>query len=299
VTAARYAAATRKELPDLPAGNIIREPCRRDTAAAVATACALVKKHGGDEAVGCVLASDHLISPASAFRRTLKDAVRAAAESEAIVTIGIPPTRPATGFGYIECAGRADMAAGTRFRHVARFVEKPDEKTALGYIRTGRFVWNSGMFIFRASVLEKAFAATAPDIGAIIPRVAAAKSVNGALKREYPALRRISFDFAVMEKTGGILVAESGFRWDDVGSWAAVAEHFPKDRHGNTVIGGAVFRNATNSIVVGSGSRRVAVVGLDGVIVAEHDGVTLVCARDCAEEVKKMLSEGALDLVKS
>ena len=142
ITAARLAAMTRRALPCIPKENIIGEPCRRDTAAAVALACGLVKKYGGEKSVGCILTADQLMTPEDEFRKTLKDAVKVARKSASIVTMGIAPDGPATGFGYIECGEDVDFGTGTGFCRVKRFVEKPDVKTARKYLRSGRFRWN-------------------------------------------------------------------------------------------------------------------------------------------------------------
>ncbi len=288
VTAKRFAAMTRKALPHIPKGNIIAEPCRRDTAAAVAVACGLVKKHGGDDAIGCVLTADQLMTPESRFRKALKDAISAAASNDAIVTLGVTPDRPATGFGYIECGGKIASRGKTQFHEVVRFVEKPDEKTAKKYLRSGRFLWNSGMFIWKAKVLEAAFASAAGDIGSLIGKVARSRGVNALLAREYGAMRAISFDYAVMERISGILVGKCAFAWDDVGSWLSVAGHFPKDAAGNVLIGKSVLRDVSDSIIVGSGARVTAVVGVRDVVVVDTGRAMLVCAKSRVQDIKKL-----------
>lgn len=288
VTAKRLAAMTRKALPHIPKENIIAEPCRRDTAAAVAVACGLVKKHGGDDAVGCVLTADQLMTPEARFRKALKDAIAAAASNDAIVTLGVTPDYPATGFGYIECGGKISSRSGTEFRKVIRFVEKPDVKTAKRYLRTGRFLWNSGMFIWRAGVLEAAFASAAPDIGSLIGKVARSRRVNALLAREYGAIRAISFDYAVMERINGILVGKCDFTWDDVGSWLSVAGHFPKDTAGNVCIGRSVLGDVSGSIVVGSEGRVTALLGVKDVVVVDTGNATLVCDKSRVQDIKKL-----------
>lgn len=292
ITAARLAAMTRRALPCIPKENIIGEPCRRDTAAAVALACGLVKKYGGEKSVGCILTADQLMTPEDEFRKTLKDAVKVARKSASIVTMGIAPDGPATGFGYIECGEDVDFGTGTGFCRVKRFVEKPDVKTARKYLRSGRFRWNSGMFIWRADALAAAFARTAPDIGAMIGKVVAAKSVPALLKKEYPSIRAISFDYAVMEKAGDILAAKSEFMWDDVGSWVALENHFPKDSGNNVCIGGTKLHEVSDSIVVGTDDHVTALIGVKDVIVVHTKDATLVCAKNRVQDVKKLLRSG-------
>ena len=289
VTAAKLVPLTRRALPEVPACNVVGEPCRRDTAAAVAVACGLVTRLGGPDAVGCILTADQLMKPEKAFRDTLRDAISAAAKFDAIVTMGIVPDRPSTGYGYIECGKRVDAGTKTAFYSARRFVEKPDEATARRYLKSGRFRWNAGMFVWRARVMADAFAAAAPDLSPIIASVSAAKSVAALLRRAYPPLRAISVDFAVMEKARNILVAESRFEWDDVGSWQAIPNHFPADAAGNVCLGNAALLDAKDSIVVSSCDHVTAVVGLSGVVVVHTPGATLVCARERAQDVKKLV----------
>lgn len=290
VTAARLVPQTRQALPTLPHANIVGEPCRRDTAAAVAVAVGLVRRVGGERAVGCVLTADQLIEPASAFRRTLRDAVTAARRSGSIVTLGIEPTFPATGFGYIEYGANVDFGTKTVFAAARRFVEKPDAVTAAKYVMSGRFGWNAGMFIWRADTMAAEFAAHAPDIGALIDGVAQAKSVPTFLRRAYPSVRAISVDYAVMEHTRNILAAKCAFTWDDVGSWLAIPNHFPSDAHGNTCLGRTALLDAAESVVVSDETHLTAVVGLDNVIVVHTPKATLVCAKDRVQDVKRLVA---------
>ena len=289
ITAERLIAKTRRALPGLPKGNVIGEPCRRNTAAAVACACGLVKRLGGPDAVGCILTADHLISPAVKFRRTLKDAIKAASRTDAIVTIGIAPDHPAVGFGYIECGLRIATGTSTKFHVVRRFVEKPDERTAKRYLRSGCFCWNSGMFIWRASTMEDAFVRYAPDIAGLIGQVSRAKSIRATLKKAYPPLRAISVDYAVMERAQKVVVARSEFKWDDVGSWTAVPKHFPVDAAGNTCLGKTALLDTGDSIVVSENGHLTAVLGMKDVVIVQTSGATLVCAKDRVQDIKRLV----------
>lgn len=290
VTASRFVSLTRKALPRVPAENIIGEPCRRDTAGAAAVACALVKRLGGDDAVGCILPADHLITPESAFRRTLKQAVAAAVSSDSIVTIGIRPDRPASEYGYIECCGKAEGGGATAAERVRRFTEKPDAATAARYLKSGRHLWNAGLFIWRVGTLEAAFASAAPDIGTIIRPLAEAHGFASALRRLYPGVRSISFDYAVMEKIGNILVVRSGFSWDDIGSLQALARHLDADANGNVCIGEAVLHDTRSSIAVSDGSGPLVIAGLDNVIAVRSGNAVLVMSKDMAGEMKAIVS---------
>lgn len=267
ITAERFAALTREVLPELPAANVIGEPCRRDTAAAVALATGLVKAKGGEDAVGCILTADHLMTPVSEFRRTLKAAIRVAAKSEDIVTIGIKPTRPETGYGYIEPEAK-------------RFVEKPDRKTAERYLRSGRYLWNSGMFIWKASTMAAAFKAHAPDFTALVDN----PSTDG-----YEALRAISVDFAVMEKVRNLQVISGKFTWNDVGNWCSLPAILGTDEAGNTRLGRTGLMDVAEAVVVNDTPRPVAVIGLKGVVVVQTEKGTLVCAKDSVQDLKKLM----------
>lgn len=296
VTAGRFVARTREVLPMLPPENIVGEPCRRDTAPAAATACGLVLKAGGPDAVGCILTADQLIAPAEAFRATLADAIAAAARTGAIVTMGLVPTRPETGFGYIECGPRVDFGTRTVFHDVRRFVEKPNMETARFYLATGGFLWNAGMFIWTAAALRAAIREHAPDLAPLVEAVAAGDPAR-AVRDLYPGLRAISFDFAVMERAKKILVAESRFDWDDVGSWTAVEHHFPQDAAGNTALGATLLRETSNAVVVNAplaeaeNGHLVVVAGLSDVVVVHTPRATLVCARDQLKNLKALVRD--------
>lgn len=204
VTAQSLVKRTRKELPMLPAGNIVGEPCRRNTAAAVALAVREAKRRGGEASVCCILTADHLISSTAKFRSALKRAVVLADKSDAIVTIGIKPTRPETGFGYIDSTQ-------------CKFVEKPNAQTARKYLKAGTFFWNSGMFIFKTSVMEA-------ELSRFLPKTASLITARN-WKKVYPTLDSISIDYAVMEKTTRLQMVPASFKWDDVGSFEAISAH--------------------------------------------------------------------------
>ena len=291
ITSSRLAAATCRELPELPRENVVAEPCRRDTAAAIAVACGIVMRRGGEDAVGAMLTADQLMKKRSVFRRMLLDAVKAAAQSDSIVTLGVKPDYPSTGFGYIEPAGKAHLGTSTEIRHVRRFAEKPDAAAAARYIRSG-YVWNAGMFVWRASTLRAAFARHAPSFLPLADAVASAKSPTSPIRRLYPGITRISFDFAVMEKAENVLVATGDFGWDDVGSWSAVERHFRPDPSGNTLVGDATAVDSSGSVLVAEGAD-IAVIGVKDVVVVTTKGHVLVAAKDRVQDLKKLV--GALD----
>ncbi len=290
ITAERLVDDTAAAARNVPRVNIIGEPCKRDTAPAIAVACGLVKKRD-PEGVVCILTADQLMSDMQTFQRTLTDSVEIAARNDVIVTMGIQPTYPATGFGYIRAGAPVEGATVTEFYHSEGFVEKPDEDKALEYLNSGRYFWNAGMFIWSTRVMSAALARCAPDLCELCDLIAECEGYDEqseVLNRSYPALRSISIDYAVMEHVDNIVMARGSFGWDDVGSWPAVAGHFAADMNGNVVIGSCEQMDCSNNIVV-SEERLTALIGVRGLVVVHSDNATLICPRDRAEQVKKLI----------
>ena len=292
VTNADLIEATQKATPMLPAENIVGEPIGRDTAAAVACGGALVAAKDPD-GVFAVLTADQVMGDLDIFAATLKGGMDLAEENEILVTIGIQPTFPSTGFGYIESGADFGEADGVAFKKAVRFVEKPDEATAQSYLDTGKFFWNSGMFIWSVPTLGKAFAAHCPEMKSLMDELAK-YAVRGelfrGLEKTYPTLGKISIDYALMEKADNIVMACGTFTWDDVGSWPAIESHFPKDEAGNTLIGICEQIDSKNNIIY-SKDRLTAVIGAENLVVVQAEGVTLVCPKEKAQDIKKMVSK--------
>lgn len=274
VTAKSLAKATYRELPEIPRKNILLEPCRRDTAAAVATACTAVEKLGGENAVAAILTADHLMEDVAAFRRILLTAADAAERSADIVTMGVKPTYPATGFGYI----KVGCPCGDGVCRAERFVEKPNLATARRYLRSGKYVWNAGMFVWKVSTLKSALAEHAPQLVGITPK-------------DYERLPKISFDYAVMEKSKNVLVTSADFGWDDVGTWTSVGHHLEQTESGNAVRGDVTFLDCAGTVAVAEGARIAALGVKDLVIVTTKDAV-LVAAKERVQDLKKLLAIG-------
>ena len=291
VTASSLVKATRRELPELPRANVIAEPCRRDTAAAVATACGVVERLGGADAVAAILTADHLMRDVPAFRQLLADAARAAAATDDIVTMGVAPDYPATGFGYIQVGEPVPLRTKTVFHRAVRFVEKPDAKTAAKYIATGKYAWNAGMFVWRVSTMKAALLSGAPELAILEAAVADKKNrVPAVLETLYPQLPRISIDYAVMEKAKNILVSRSAFGWDDVGTWSAADRHLATDARRNVAKGNVALLDVTDSVAISEGPH-VAVLGVnDLVVVATKDSV-LVAAKNRVQDLKQLLAK--------
>ncbi|NLE67527.1 MAG: mannose-1-phosphate guanylyltransferase [Lentisphaerae bacterium] len=292
VTGADLAEAVRAALPGVPAGNVVGEPFGRDTAAAVALGAALVSAREPGAAF-CVLTADHVIRDEARFRGAIEDAFRMAMSGDWLVTIGIPPAFPSTGFGYIECAGAIPFEGKTRFFRALRFVEKPDAETARHYVSSGRYSWNSGMFIWSLAALGRAFARHRPELAGLADRLRLAAGTPGfdaALRAEYDRLEKISIDYAVMEKADNIVMAQCDFDWDDIGSWAALEHHFPKDADNNVIVGCAEALDARGNIVVSS-EGLTALLGVENLVVVRSGPVTLICRRDNVQDVRKMVEK--------
>ena len=290
ITNADLVEATRAAAPELPPENVIGEPMGRDTAPAVGVATALVKARDPD-AVFSILTADHIIGEIDSFQRILRMAYRLAEQEEVLITLGIPPSFPSTGYGYIEAGSALHELDTIRFYKVERFVEKPDLVTAQTYLDSGRFFWNSGMFIWSVHSIQAAFERHHPPVARLIEQlvpVAGTDRFGDALKEGFAAQEKISIDYAVMEKASNILMVRGVFPWDDVGSWPALRNHVPADEGGNVVIGdGETLESAGN--IVYSRDRLTALVGVDDLIVVQAEGVTLVCHKDRAQDVKRMV----------
>jgi mannose-1-phosphate guanylyltransferase len=269
ITAKELVAATRRELPEIPRANVIGEPCRRDTGAAVALATRLA----GDAILG-VFPSDQMVADTRRFRAAVTKAVRRAAARDTVVTLGIRPTFPSPAFGYI------DPASG-------RFVEKPDARTAEGYIKKG-YLWNAGMFLAHGDVFRAAFAAHAPALLPLCGSPADARAPGAAvLKRLYAELPRISFDFAVMEHLPRVEVVPGDFGWDDVGGYDAFDRYFPHDARGNVREGPCTVVEADDNICIAR-SARIALLGVKNLVVVTTPDAVLVADKSRVTELKKL-----------
>lgn len=293
VTSRDLVDASRAAAPSLPPANIVGEPCGRDTAAACALGTALVAaRQGGDSATLAILTADQLMEDLPVFRQTLRDAYALAAARPVIVTIGIAPTHPATGFGYVEAAERLDVDTPTVFHKVRRFVEKPDAETAAAYVAGGRHFWNAGMFVWSIATfrdaLRRSRAVLADAIDAVAPTIGT-PGFDAALERAYAGLERISIDYAVMEHADNIVMARGAFGWDDVGSWTAVANHFPEDAAGNVAVGACELHDARGNIVLSEKEHLVAVYGVNDLVVVHTPDATLVCPRDKVQHLKELV----------
>lgn len=291
ITTEAQLAGVRAACPQLPAANIVAEPVGRDTAAATGLAMLLVQERS-PQAAFAMLPADHVIHDVREYQALLGAAFAAAESADVLVTIGIRPDRPETGFGYIQQEGPWKEIAGRSVLKVKRFVEKPDLATAESYVASGEYFWNAGMFVWRVPVVAAAFRAHAPELAGSLERIGAAAKQGGwqpALAAGYPGLRKISVDYALMEKSTNVVVLPATCDWDDVGSWPAVANHFPKDAAGNVLRGAAMVEAGRNNIVVSADGHLTAVVGANDLVVVHTPDATLVCPRERAQDIKALL----------
>jgi mannose-1-phosphate guanylyltransferase len=288
VTAREHADRVRSDLDLLPPENIIDEPMGRDTAAAIGLAATFL--HWRDhEAAFAVLPADHFIDDPVRFQKALAKG-REAARSGALVTFGIKPRYPATAYGYLQRGERmGDLV------RVRRFCEKPKEDVAREFFRSGEYYWNGGIFVWEAGSILAEINRFLPDLASslkVIERSLGTSDLPATLSREYSKLKRVSIDYGVMEKAGQVLMVETDFEWDDVGSWNAAADRRPKDEAGNSIGGNVLAVETKDSLVLSSDpGHLVGVLGMDGFIVVHTPDATLVCPKSRAEEVKKLVEQ--------
>jgi mannose-1-phosphate guanylyltransferase len=278
--------AVRRLLPQLPAANVVVEPVARNTAPAIGLATIHIQARD-PEGVLAVLPSDHHVADVPAFQAVLRRAAEVA-QTGALVTVGIRPTRPETGYGYIRVGEPIDGAAA----RVRAFVEKPDAPTAAQYLSSGEYLWNGGIFVFTARAMREAIARHMPELAQVLDRIAPTVGTArhaAALRRHFPSAPSVSIDYGVMEKARDIAVVPGDFGWSDVGSFAALPEVRPADRDGNVVVGqGVVLVDSAGCVVVGSG-RPLGLVGLRDMVVVDAGDAVLVVPRERSQDVRAVV----------
>jgi mannose-1-phosphate guanylyltransferase len=289
----QHAAAARKMVPQLPKGNFIVEPCARNTAPCVGLAALHVAARD-PRGIIAMLPADHHIARPEAFREALAAASQLA-QSGSIATIGIRPNRPETGYGYLRVGPRiATKVKRVHANKVERFVEKPDVVTAARYLADGGYLWNSGIFVFRADVILEEIRRAMPVLGEQLDAIEASLGsprYQRTLRRVFPDCPSISIDYGVMEKSHRIAVVPADFGWSDVGSFAALADVRTTDHLGNVAEGDAVVIDGRNNVVLATKDRPVAVVGIEDVVVVDAGDAILVCHRERAQDVRKAVEE--------
>ena len=289
LTNAEQEAGVRALAKNLPEENIIAEPAKRDTAAAIALGVGWIAARA-PQATMIVLPADHLIQDVPGFQRTLRTAVAAAERGGDLVTIGIQPAWACPGFGYIELGAAHAAGNGSAVFDVVRFREKPSAELAETFLAQGNFRWNAGMFIWTIRAILSAFERHAPPLADFVNRLHGGADFATLLRDDFPALPKISIDYAVMEKAGRVLVVESDFDWDDIGSWTAIAKYLPDAGAGNRANTPVQALEAGNNIVFSDQPQHIALIGVHDLVVVQTADALLICNRYEAEKIKRIVA---------
>lgn len=287
---------TRKHLPELPPENIIGEPFGKDTAPCIGLGALFATVHDED-AVQIVLPADHLITDVKEFQRIIKQASELAKQKDCLITIGIKPTRPETGYGYIQCEEKEcddsipDSLLNKGIFKVKTFAEKPNLATAKRFIQSGDFLWNSGIFVWKAKTILHEMEESLPEIHDSLMQVKKylyKKSFNKSLLTAYRQIKSISIDYGVMEKSHNVYLLKGDFGWSDVGSWDEFYNLMDKDKSGNVLIGNSELRDSKNNLVI-SDKSLIAGIGIEDFVIVQTNNVVLICPRNRAQEIKEIV----------
>ena len=292
ITAAMHREETARQLPALAAEHIIGEPCGRDTAACIGLGAALLVREDPD-AVMLVTPADHVIEPVQEFRRAVHGAQQMAQEHpQALITFGIPPTYPATGYGYIHRGEEVANRQGIGVFRVQAFREKPAHDVAEQFVASGEYLWNAGIFIWKAATILDELRRHTPRIHDAVERIAQASPTpqrESVLGQEYEALEKISIDFAVLEHAREVLVVQAPFRWDDVGSWLALERMNPQDADGNTLQALHCGLKTKACVIVADAGTLVATAGVENLLIVQDGNAILVADRRDEATVKQLV----------
>ncbi len=305
ITNAVQAPEVRRQLPKLPKENVVAEPVGRDTAAAVTLGAAIVGQRSTN-AVMAVLPADHVIPDEKKFLQVLADSFDVASRGQVIVTIGIKPNEPATGYGYIRVGNALPPPQGakpykTAFFKAEQFVEKPNLEKAVEYLSNGQYRWNAGMFIWSFVTITQGLEKHQPELAAACQRwfkAAGTPKLAKILAREYPGIKKISVDYALMEPAQNVVVADGAFEWDDLGSWPALARHLKADPEGNCAVGEFIHVDAARNIIFDARTKNrtpIAVVGLRDSILVQTDDAVMLAHKSQAQKIKDLVKKLAED----
>lgn len=280
-----------RQLPDLPPLRIFREPCGRNTGPCIALAAAELLEHDPN-AIMAVLPSDHIIQTSDQFRQALEAAATFLHTSpDSLILFGVPPTFPATGYGYIQCDSISPCPGAFR---VQSFREKPARKTAESYLREGGYLWNCGIFVWRADRILKALQELQPNIHDCLTELLKTRQLHGwqtAIDSVFPSMPSISIDYAVLEKAHEVVVFEAPFLWDDVGSWLALQRLLGNDADGNTISGLHCGPQTSNCIIRTTDDHLVATMGVDNLIVVHTPDATLIASKESEDSLRSLVEE--------
>lgn len=290
VTSASYVDLVREQLPEIPEENILKEPCRRNTAPCIAYVSWRIKSKCPHANI-VVSPSDHIVMNPTEFQRVIQSCLGFVGESDAIITLGMKPNRPETGYGYIQADLSASSVRNKEVFRVDSFREKPDLKTAEKYIQKNNYFWNAGIFIWNVSTIVNAFRVYQPAISEIfesmLPYYGTPKEQE-VIDEKFPQCENISVDYAIMEKVEEIFVFPANFGWSDLGTWGSLQEHVAHDAYGNACIGNNIkVYDTHNCMIHTTQEKKVVVQGLDGYIVAEKDDTLLICKLSEEQRIKQ------------
>jgi len=306
ITNSVQAPEVRKQLSKLPKENVVPEPVGRDTCAAVTLGAAIVGQRS-TTAVMAVLPADHVIPEEKKFQQTLNDCFDLASRGQAIVTIGIKPAEPAIAYGYIKVGEPLPppqdvKSYKTTFFRAEQFVEKPYYEKAVEYMNSGQYRWNAGMFIWSFVTITEGLQKHQPEMEAACHRwfeAAAKGKLDKVLAKEYPDIKKISIDYALLEKAHNVIVAEGAFEWDDLGSWTALARHIKPDAEGNCAVADFIHVDAARNIIFDAREKKnrtpIAIVGLRDSIIVQTEDVIMVAHKTQAQKIKEMVKRLAED----
>ena len=292
VTNLRYKDIVKEQLPEIPEGNILCEPCRRNTAPCIAYVSWRIKTQDKNANI-VVTPSDHIVTDCEEFRRVVKQCLKFSSETDAMITLGMKPTRPETGYGYIQADLSYSSPRNKEIFRVDSFREKPDLETAQKYIKNKSYYWNAGIFIWNINTIINAFRVYQPalnDIFESLSDVYGTPKEQEEIDRMFPECDNISVDYAIMENAEEIFVCPADFGWSDLGTWGSLLVQTPKDLYGNGVIGNNIsLYDSHNCIVHTIGKKKVVVQGLDGYIIAEEDDRLLICKLSEEQRIKSLI----------
>lgn len=290
VTSAKYADIVRRQLPEIPVTNILLEPCRRNTAPCIAYVSWRIKSQDSNANI-VVTPSDHMVTDVITFQKVIQDALDFTSESDAIVTLGMTPTRPETGYGYIQADFASPSMKNKNIFAVDKFREKPDLATAKEYVKQKEFLWNAGIFVWKAETIVQSIRIYQPEMAEIfdgLVPVYGTEEEQRRINEEFPKCNNISIDYAVLEPAEEKFVYPASFGWSDVGTYGSLFTLLEKDASNNAVVGQRVdLYDSSNCIIHTSDEKRVVIQGLDGYIVSEKDNTLLICKLANEQEIKK------------
>lgn len=292
VTHAKYLNLVKNQLPEVLEENVLSEPLKRDTATCIAYASYRIRKKN-PEAMVIVTPSDHLITQESSFQARIQNALQSAESTDHLVTIGIKPTRPDTGYGYIQCMENAEGIV----RKVKTFIEKPDLELATTFLESGEFVWNSGIFVWENQSIIQAVEKYMPGLAEVFEEGSdyfCTGKEQGFIKKAYTLVKNISIDYGIMEKSDSVYVVLGDFYWADLGSWQSLHGLQTRDHNQNVVEANALLYDTTNSFIKVSPEKLVVVHGLDNYLINESDNVLLICKLDAENRFREFVGDAKI-----